>query len=48
MIHCWHLFPGTPESEQGIAEIAEFIGLHWSGAGAVTDAGADRDAPDHG
>jgi hypothetical protein len=43
MIHCWHLFLGTPESDAGIAEISEFLGLHWSDAGAATD-----DTPDQG
>lgn len=32
MVHCWHLFMGTPESDAGIADIAAFLEKHWAGS----------------
>lgn len=44
MVHCWHLFTGTPESHAGIADIAGFCDRQWSShstadGGPVPDAG---------
>jgi epsilon-lactone hydrolase len=30
MIHCWPLFPNTPESDAAVARIASFVTGHWS------------------
>jgi acetyl esterase/lipase len=32
MVHCWHLFPGLPEAEDGVAEIGRFVNRQWAGA----------------